>query len=76
MLREVIAEISAPIIVKYKMSYHHQVEECHGIHDFSHWEKEIREVRVCIGDKTIDLTKMLTGDMENFIITKIEEDEI
>lgn len=75
MSREHTAEITAPIIIKYRKELVHHTEECHGIHDFGGWVRELQEVKVCIGDKIIDLSKMLTTDMENDICLQLKEME-
>jgi hypothetical protein len=71
----VVADLDYPIVVTYKKVKHIQIEECHGRHDLSHWASEIESVKLHIGDKSIDITKMLTADMENNILDRIEKAE-
>mgnify|MGYP003333454778 CR=1 FL=1 len=71
----IMAELEYPLFVTYKKTRHIQIEECHGRHDLSHWVTEIEKVRLLIGDKAIDITKMLTSDMENNILDRIEKED-
>lgn len=71
----IVADLDYPIVVTYKKVKHIQIEECHGRHDLSHSATEIESVKLHIGDKSIDITKMLTADMENNILDRIEKIE-
>ena len=71
----IMAELEYPLFVTYKKTRHIQIEECHGRHDLSHWGREIQAVKLYIGEKAIDITKMLTEDMENELLDKLEKAE-
>ena len=71
----IVTDLDYPVVVTYKKVKHIQIEECHGRHDLSHWVTEIEKVRLLIGDKAIDITKMLTSDMENNILDRIEKED-
>ena len=68
----IMAEFEYPVFVRYNKTWHTQIEECHGIHDLSHWEIEIESVFLDIGDKSIEITKLITPEMEKNLIDRIE----
>ena len=72
---EIMAELDYPVFVRYNKTRHTQFEELHGRHDLSHWQIEIKEVFLDIGDKSIDITKLITPDMEKNLIYRIETED-
>ena len=70
-----MAEMEYPVFVRYNKTRHTQIEECHGIHDLSHWEIEIDSVFLDIGDKSIDITKLITPEIEKNLIDRIETED-
>lgn len=67
------ALISVPLFIRYREEVVHHTEECHGVHDLGGVFKELEEVKVLIGEKTIDLTKFLTADMDKYICEQLNE---
>ena len=69
------ALINVPLFIRYREEVVHHTEECHGIHNLGGVFKEIEAAKVFIGEKTIDLTKFLTADMEKYICDQLNEME-
>ena len=71
-----VAEVPCYLVVDYQQNYETHKEECHGIHDFSGYVREIYRVRVVINDEVVDLTGMLTNSMYNYLLEEVENNEL
>jgi hypothetical protein len=68
---EVVADLTADMVVSYTKEKIVQIEEGHGRHDLSGMYYTINFVKVYIGEEAIDITKMLTRSMEDEILERI-----
>lgn len=68
-----IMAIETALIIQYTEETVHHTEECHGIHDLGGIDIQIESVKVYVGDNAIDLTKILTKQMEDEIYQAIQD---
>ena len=66
-------EVFATLVVNYQRGYEYHIEECHGVQNLSGYTQEITSVKVCIKDELIDITKMLTRTMEDYLHKEIND---
>ena len=72
---EVIAELSAPLVVSYENERITQIEEGHGRHDLSGMYKVMQSVKVYIGKYCIDITDKINTRIEEEIWQQINDIE-
>ncbi len=72
---EVIAELSAPIVVSYENERITQIEEGHGRHDLSGMYKVMQSVKVYIGEYCIDITDKINSRIEDELWQQINDIE-
>lgn len=72
---EVLADLPGDLAVSYNKERITQIEEGHGRHDLSGTYYTLNYVKVYFGDEPIDITKMLTKQMEDYIFQQIKDME-
>jgi hypothetical protein len=72
---EVVADLTADMVVSYTKEKIVQIEEGHGRHDLSGIYYTIQYVKVYLGGEAIDITKMLTKNMEDEILQCLKDME-
>jgi hypothetical protein len=72
---EVIAELSAPLVVSYENERITQIEEGHGRHDLSGMYKVMQSVKVYIGEYCIDITDKINTRIEDELWQQINDTE-
>lgn len=72
---EVLADLPCDMAVSYNKERITQIEEGHGRHDLSGTYYTLNYVKVYFGDEPIDITKMLTKQMEDYIFQQIKDME-
>ena len=70
------SEVPCYLVVDYQEDFDNHTEECHGIHDFSGYIRDIVRVRVVINDEVVDVTSMLTNSMSNYLLDEVENNEL
>ena len=72
---EVIAELSAPLVISYEKDRVTQIEEGHGRHDLSGIYRTMQSVKVYIGGYCIDITDNINTLIEDELWQQINDIE-
>ncbi len=72
---EVIAELSAPLVISYEKDRVTQIEEGHGRHDLSGVYRTMQNVKVYIGEYCIDITDKINTLIEDELWQQINDIE-
>jgi len=72
---EVIAELSAPLVISYEKDRIAQIEEGHGRHDLSGIYRTMQSVKVYIGEYCIDITDNINTLIEDELWQQINDIE-
>jgi len=72
---EVIAELSAPLVISYEKDRLIQIEEGHGRHDLSGIYRTMQSVKVYIGEYCIDITDNINTLIEDELWQQINDIE-
>ncbi len=72
---EVIAELSAPLVISYENDRITQIEEGHGRHDLSGIYRTMQTVKVYIGEYCIDITDKINTLIEDELWQQINDIE-
>jgi hypothetical protein len=70
---EVIAELSAPLVISYENDRITQIEEGHGRHDLSGTYRVMQSVKVYIGEYCVDITDKINTRIEDEIWQQIND---
>lgn len=73
MPREVITELSIPLVVCYEKDSVVQYEEGHGRHNLSGTYRVMQSVKVYIGNYCIDITDNINSGIEEQIWQQIKD---
>jgi len=72
---EVIAELSAPLVISYEKDRVTQIEEGHGRQDLSGIYRTMQSVKVYIGEYCIDITDNINTLIEDELWQQINDIE-